>query len=470
MRQRAVSLKQVEDQWSQLQERLAQSLQRRSSVREALSLLAHGLERGVEAREPGERLAVEVAELGGELRAAEERLKALNATLDAATRQILALGEDQKHERAAATDVEDAVRRAEDGASQCTKDLEQTETHWGRLQATLAELSQKRSAVSQRAFHIRDAEKKAAAAEEELSARLHQSELHLTRLELRLEAVEQRLVNEFGAGRSISSIVGAAHTNQPQEAETSQNALLSESQETPADAVPADFDRSKAEKEMALLKEELNLLGEVNLGSVYHYDRLAARKASLLEQSLDLEQGKESLRKAVQEIDRRTKSQFLSAFRKAGEEFQRLFQGLFGGGQTELLLTDPTDLLETGVEIKVRLPGKEMVNLLLLSGGEKSLTAIAFLFSLMAVRPSPFCLLDEVDAALDEPNSRKFSSLLQEMRDRTQFLVITHNPLTMESADYLYGVTLGDSGASRLLSVSLADGNGNGRRQHAPAT
>ena len=121
------------------------------------------------------------------------------------------------------------------------------------------------------------------------------------------------------------------------------------------------------------------------------------------------------------------------------------------------MLTDPANLLETGVEIEVRLPGKEMMNVVALSGGEKSLTAIAFLFALLMVRPSPFCVLDEVDAALDEVNTRKFASLLQEMSGRTQFLVVTHNPLTMESADYLYGVTVGESGASRLLSVRLAE-------------
>jgi chromosome segregation protein len=223
-----------------------------------------------------------------------------------------------------------------------------------------------------------------------------------------------------------------------------------------SDFVPERFDRTKAEKEIAGLRQELGDLGEVNVGSIYLYDRLSTRKSFLREQILDLEQGKDSLQRALQEIDQRTRSQFLTTFKRVGEEFQRLFQRLFEGGETELALTDADNLLETGVEVQVRLPGKEMINLLSLSGGERSLTAVAFLFSLLMVRPSPFCVLDEVDASLDEANTRKFASLLEDMSGKTQFLVITHNPLTMESANYLYGVTVGESGASKLLSVRLA--------------
>lgn len=423
--ERTTALQNAEKQLSALEADLAELSRHRSEVRERLLSLG-GSRQGDEGPESlRERLLAEVSEISAEKRAAEERINSRRTALQGVQQQILSMEKAGEERHVAATALLQAVGQAEQRVKEQAKSLEQAENDWGGLQRELAELSQKRSSTSQRGFAVREAESSAANQEEELSNQLHQAELRRARLESRLEAVQERL-----AEYRKEDMTDDSPPDQP-------------------------LDRARAEVEVARLRQELSRLGEVNLGAIYHYERLAERKAFLQEQSLDLEQGKESLQKAIQEIDQRTRSQFLSTFRKVGEEFQTLFRRLFGGGETQLTLTDATNLLETGVEIAIRLPGKEMMNLLSLSGGERSLTAIAFLFSLLLVRPSPFCVLDEVDAALDEANTRKFASLLQEMNGRTQFLVITHNPLTMESASYLYGVTVGDSGASKLLSVRL---------------
>jgi len=438
---RDAALQHAEDVRSELQTQLAELSARHSSLRESLASSSGARQRREQAEALRERLAFELSELVAEVKVAEERITSRQAALEAARAQALSLENARALNQDAAKALHLSVQEAEATLAEHRKQLEQAENDWSRLQATLAELSQERSLISQRAFLARDAERKAAAQEDDLSGRLHQAELRRARLESRLQAVQERLALDFGFSQSSPPAEALASDGSPQQV---------------APSVPSDFDRAAAEKEIASLREQLSLLGEVNLGSIYHHERLSERKTFLQEQILDLEQGRESLLKALQELDQRTRSQFLAAFRKAGEEFQRLFQRLFGGGETEFVLTDPANLLETGVDIKVRLPGKEMTNLPALSGGERSLTAIAFLFSLLMVRPSPFCVLDEVDAALDETNTRKFSSLLREMSARTQFLVITHNPLTMESADYLYGVTVGHSGSSKLLSVRLS--------------
>jgi len=147
---------------------------------------------------------------------------------------------------------------------------------------------------------------------------------------------------------------------------------------------------------------------------------------------------------------------FLSTFDAVAEAFDETFRRLFGGGKAKVSLTDPNDLLETGVEIVVQPPGKNLQNLSLLSGGEKTLSAAALLFALMKVKPSPFCVMDEVDAALDESNVERFADLVKDFSRNTQFIVITHNRATIEAADNLYGVTMQEPGISKLISVKLA--------------
>jgi chromosome segregation protein len=209
--------------------------------------------------------------------------------------------------------------------------------------------------------------------------------------------------------------------------------------------------------EIGRLRRQVRALGAVNPEAVEEHARLAERFQFLCEQRADLEEAQRRLHEAIREIDATTREKFLAAFHQIGAAFDEMFRRLFGGGHTELVLTDPEDLLETGVDILVQPPGKKRQNLLLLSGGERALTASAMLFALLKVKPSPFVVMDEVDAPLDEANVGRFGDLLREFSERSQFILITHNRGTMEVADTLYGVTMEEPGISKVLSLRLSE-------------
>ncbi|MDP4083006.1 MAG: chromosome segregation protein SMC [Bacillota bacterium] len=212
-----------------------------------------------------------------------------------------------------------------------------------------------------------------------------------------------------------------------------------------------------ARKKVKLIKLAIEELGNVNLGAIEEYERVSERYKFLLEQKTDLEEAKDTLFQVIDEMDVEMKKRFEETFDGIRSHFEPVFRALFGGGRADLKLTDPKDLLNTGVEIVAQPPGKKLQNLGLLSGGERALTAIALLFSILKVRPVPFCILDEVEAALDEANVYRFSQYLKRYSTETQFIVITHRKGTMEEADVLYGVTMQESGVSKLVSVRLED-------------
>ncbi|HLQ73913.1 MAG TPA: chromosome segregation protein SMC [Bacillota bacterium] len=216
-------------------------------------------------------------------------------------------------------------------------------------------------------------------------------------------------------------------------------------------------DIDAAKEAVKALKQSIEQLGDVNVGAIEEYDRLSERYEFLGKQKEDLTTAKEDLFSIIEEMDQVMKEQFGQTFKRIKDEFSNVFKELFGGGKAELRLTDPKDLLETGIEIIAQPPGKKLQQLGLLSGGERALTAIALLFSILRVRPVPFCVLDEVEAALDEANVVRFAKYVKMHSEETQFIVITHRKGTMEEADVLYGVTMEESGVSRLVSVQLEE-------------
>ena len=212
-----------------------------------------------------------------------------------------------------------------------------------------------------------------------------------------------------------------------------------------------------ARKKVKLIRLALEELGTVNFGAIEEYERVSERYEFLLEQKTDLNEAKDTLFQIIDEMDVEMKRRFQETFDSIRFHFESVFQELFGGGRADLRLTNPEDILETGVDIVAQPPGKKLQNLSLLSGGERALTAIALLFSILKVRPVPFCILDEVEAALDEANVYRFSQYLKRYSGESQFIVITHRKGTMEEADVLYGVTMQESGVSKLVSVRLED-------------
>jgi chromosome segregation protein len=211
----------------------------------------------------------------------------------------------------------------------------------------------------------------------------------------------------------------------------------------------------RCQAEAATAQARLDTLGPVNLAADAEYAEIDERYSEIQCQRDDLDKAMTDLRRAIAKIERETRERFQDAFARVTERFSALYPRLVGGGRAELQLTLPGDLLATGIDIVVEPPGKRLQNLSLLSGGEKAMAAIALVFAVFQVKPSPFCLLDEVDAPLDDSNSRSFNAMLREMSAETQFVVITHNRRTMEIADVLYGVTMQKPGVSSVVSVRM---------------
>ena len=218
-----------------------------------------------------------------------------------------------------------------------------------------------------------------------------------------------------------------------------------------------DVDADMARIKVNNLKVKIKDLGEVNTGSIAEYERLNTRYEFLRTQRNDLEKSVSDLLAVIGEMDEIMKKQFLETFLKIKDEFEVVFKKLFKGGEGVLELTDPDNILETGINVSALPPGKKLNSIALLSGGEKTLTAIALLFAILNVKPVPFVILDEVEAALDEANVDAFGNYLQTRKDRSQFIIITHKKRTMEYADALYGITMQESGVSKLVSVKLED-------------
>ncbi len=207
--------------------------------------------------------------------------------------------------------------------------------------------------------------------------------------------------------------------------------------------------------EIEKLRKRCESYGAVNLVAIEEFEELKGRHEFLTKQQSDLLTAREGLMSTIQKINRTTRQMFTETFDKVNEEFKVYFRMLFGGGEAQLVLLDPENALECGIDIVARPPGKKLQNISLLSGGEKTLTAIALIFGVFKVNPSPFCVLDEIDAALDESNVGRFANLLKEFAKIAQFIVVTHNKSTMSAADIMYGVTMQERGVSRIVSVKF---------------
>lgn len=257
---------------------------------------------------------------------------------------------------------------------------------------------------------------------------LRQTEVRVNRLDVELENLLKKLADEYELSYELAK----------------------ERYPVPED-VPATQARVKD------FKRQIAALGEVNLGAIDEYERVNERYQFLAEQKQDLVEAKTALYLVIREMDDEMSKRFKTTFDAIRTQFVVVFAKLFGGGRADLILSEPDRLLDTGIEIVAQPPGKKLQNLQLLSGGERALTAMALLFAILRVKPVPFCVLDEVEAALDEANVSRFADYLREFSEQTQFIVVTHRKGTMESADVLYGVTMEEGGVSKLVSVRLDD-------------
>ncbi|MCC6144682.1 MAG: AAA family ATPase, partial [Candidatus Hydrogenedentes bacterium] len=214
-----------------------------------------------------------------------------------------------------------------------------------------------------------------------------------------------------------------------------------------------EYDEKERENLIKEHRKDIQRLGTVNLMAIEEYDALEKRFEFLSTQEADLRQARETLLSVIERIDKTIREMFLDTFNTVSENFKLFFRRLFNGGPARIYLLDEDDPLESGIEIEARPPGKKPQSISLLSGGEQAMTAIALLFSIFAAKPSPFCVLDEVDAPLDDANIGRFLALVEEFTNNSQFIIITHNKQTMAAADALYGVTQQERGVSQLVSV-----------------
>ncbi len=354
-----------------------------------------------------------------------------------------------------------------------------------------AELTRRESERNQ----VRDIRSRLAAEElkhrhalREVEERAHEQEMLRRDLKHKLSNLEERLQEEFGVSLVQVAEQGASairmyleQSASEQRAQESANraddhhedAETSESPEpaadpddvssatvVPLDEVPPDVIaeiRKAIEERIATLRRKLKSIGSVSSDSLQELEELESRFTKLDGQLRDLTEAKNSLEEIIRRINSESRRMFKETFEEIRKHFQELFRKLFGGGNGDIILEDAEDILECGIDIVARPPGKELRSISLLSGGEKTLTAVALLFALFQSRPSPFCILDEVDAALDEANIERYVGVIEEFQNTTQFIVITHAKRTMVGADVLYGVTMEESGISKRMSVRFED-------------
>jgi len=419
------------------------------------------------------RRAAERVEIHREAEQAESRHQALSARIE----------EDGVRLEAVETSLRDATEEVADLRARRAAQRqahEAAEREHVRLAESLAEVRQRIADARREADEARErawqAAQAAAAGEQAVSAHVADRERRTVAVRDSAETIErlrEALAAREGELRGVRARLDALReTAQAAELERSRAesdrshleelALreigigASDAAALAADALAApDLDLAALSAEVADLRDRIERMGPVNMMAIDEFAELEERHAFLSTQKDDLERSMASLRETIRKINRESRQRFVEAFEAIRANYQEMFRVLFNGGRADLRLEDEEDVLESGIEILAQPPGKRLGSIQLMSGGEKAMSAIALLFAIFRYQPSPFCLLDEVDAPLDDVNVGRFTRMLREYADQTQFIMITHNKLSMDSANLLYGVTMEEPGVSRLVSLAV---------------
>ncbi len=410
--------------------------------------------------EERDRLRLEVAASGRAetearlaVRTAEERARALSGRADSLRRQ--ARQERAARERAAAARA--ARERGAAVAGRVRADAEVALTalagSLSRAAAERDELARRRSAAEAELLEVRSRVRTATAELERLTDEVHRDEVARAEQRYRIEALEARAAEEYGVDLpTLVAEYGPAAPVPPSPAEVAAAQTAGE-----PEPGPVPYDRAAQERRAARAERDLGTLGKVNPLALEEFAALEERHTFLATQLEDLKNTRRDLLTVVREVDGRIHDVFAAAFADVQREFEQVFAVLFPGGQGRLTLTEPEDMLTTGIEIEARPPGKKVKRLSLLSGGERSLTAVALLVAIFRARPSPFYVLDEVEAALDDVNLGRLLTLVEQLRATSQLIVITHQKRTMEIADALYGVSMRGDGITGVISQRLRE-------------
>lgn len=414
-------------------------------------------------QQDAETLTYQIQRLSADCDAAQNRIRQLQADIAEATKRKDELAKQWQQAQMAAAqwqaqydalqrrvgELTDALNETDQQSDALTQELQTLEWELAALterlpilerqwqechqrreeaEAALSNWREQRKALIQHRDELERQLETLTAQRNEQSEELHRCEVRLTQAEAELSEIERRLTDEFSV--SVETAHAAA-----EQLEQKQTAL----------------------EELERVKQEMAAMGEVQLGVLDEYERLNERIAFLQDQIADLETARLELLSNLDTLEQQFKERFREVLTQVNDTFNEMVQRFWRGGEGRLVLNEGQTLAESGVEVKVRLPGKAEQDLLSLSGGEKAIVGLCLLFAFLKINPAPFVLLDEVDAPLDDSNTDRFVGLLREFAERTQFIVITHNPITVQAADHLYGVTIEEQGVSKVLSLSLKE-------------
>ncbi|HMA58911.1 MAG TPA: chromosome segregation protein SMC, partial [Halanaerobiales bacterium] len=359
----------------------------------------------------------------------QEKLKSLSKDINNLEDSIEQNKNNQENKE---TRIEEIKKEVNDLAERKVKLLDQKEEFENEVEEAAQKLEEMEQNLKQMRAEHEKLENEVEELNDELNEKkdkLHEINIDYTRKKDKSESIEERLINEYNFD---------INHDQYEEREKVEN-------------------RQQVEQRVKELREQISKLGSVNIGAIEEYEELKERLDYLHEQQSDLEEAKESIINIIERIDETMMDKFKTTFYQIKEEFEEVFVELFNGGRAELNLVDEEALLDTGVEIIAQPPGKKLKKLTLLSGGERALTAIALVFALLRVNPSPFYILDEIDAPLDDVNVVRFSDFLKEYTDFAQFIVVTHRKHMMTAVDNIYGLTMTDKGVTELVSLNLKE-------------
>ena len=385
-------------------------------------------EKSIEIGEKSEEFASVISKLNLEIHGADKDLQARNQALNLLKARLLS---HENKDRELDSEI-DAIKQKNIEIEKQILELSQLSASIDQKRKqsneNIVALQKKRSSEEEKSSALRVSERNKTSEREKVSG-------ELARLEERKDAMQQDYIN-------------------------TENKLFDEYQLTRREAeaaVEKPEEPRLAQKSLNEVKGKIRALGSVNVGAIEEYKEVKERYEFMSEQVGDVEKSKRELIKLITELTDKMSCQFREQFNKINLNFNDTFRELFGGGKAELIIEDPTDILESNIDIKLQPPGKNVKRLDSLSGGEKGLSAIALLFAIMKVNPAPFCIFDEVEAALDDVNVTRYAQYVRKMTDNTQFILITHRRGTMEEADMLYGITMQEQGVSKLLELKTAE-------------
>ena len=430
-------------------------------VRQAESDAQRAVARGQELAKRAERASAEREELEGNVESASKELAGFEHRVAEAERVVAAASDALSSQRVEVAQLDERLSNQRRSVERLQREVERAAARSKNLRSEGGRIEERLTALDRELTRDRARLTESLAKAQELETRRAEAQSAYEKAQSELREVEAELfAARQGAGETASGLQNAELQVERARAEVehAEEAIVERFQMSVSAAKRQVAEVSYEDglrEELQKVDRSLERLGPVNYAAEEEYAEATERHEFLTTQKADLETAMQDLESAIRKMDKTSRELFKEMFDAVNERFQELYPRLFPGGRGRLEMTEPDNLLETGIEIAVQPPGKRLQSMTLMSGGEKAMTAVALVFSIFSLKPTPFCILDEVDAPLDDANVGRFTSIVREMSDHSQFLIITHNKVTMEAAQTLYGVTMEEPGVSKVVGVRL---------------